>query len=52
MGRPWTHTVPKVVIDDGRLDLDFSPADEQSLAILNGIVIRAVRADEPPQATP
>ncbi|MCL4201823.1 MAG: hypothetical protein KJ000_04970 [Pirellulaceae bacterium] len=37
---PVTHVEPKVLVRDGRLDIEFSPLDSNSFAILNGIVIR------------
>jgi len=50
IGRPWTHTVPKVLVKDGTLDIDFSPLDNQSSAILNAIVIRqATQNPRPPR---
>ncbi len=43
MGQPYVHSVGKVVVKDGCLDVDFSPTLPGSLSILNGIVIRRTR---------
>lgn len=43
LGTPYIHTVPKVTVSDGRLDIDFRPANEDASAILNGISIRQLR---------
>lgn len=43
MGQPYVHTIPRIIVKDGRLDVDFSPVQPDSLTILNGIVIRQLR---------
>ncbi|MBC8874346.1 MAG: hypothetical protein H8E44_33340 [Planctomycetes bacterium] len=43
MGSPYIHLIPRVAVTDGRLDVDFSPANEDALSILNGISIRQIR---------
>lgn len=43
MGQPYVHVIPRVIVKDGRLDVDFSPTLPGSLTILNGIVIRQLR---------
>jgi len=43
MGQPYVHVVPRVMVKDGRLDVDFSPVQPESLTILNGIAIRQLR---------
>jgi len=43
MGQPYVHAVNKVIVKDGRLDVDFSPVSPGSLTILNGIAIWQVR---------
>jgi len=42
-GNPYIHLIPKVTVNDGRLDVDFSPANEDASSILNGISIRQIR---------
>jgi hypothetical protein len=43
MGQPYVHAIPRVIVKDGRLDVDFSPTLPGSLTILNGIAIRQLR---------
>jgi hypothetical protein len=43
MGQPYVHPIPRVIVKDGRLDVDFSPVQPDSLTILNGIAIRQLR---------
>jgi len=43
MGQPYVHTIDRVIVKDGRLDVDFSPTLPGSLTILNGLAIRQVR---------
>jgi hypothetical protein len=42
MGQPYVHTIPNVMVEDDRLDVDLLPA-EGSSTILNGISIRQLR---------
>lgn len=42
-GNPDIYTIPKATVTDGRLDIDFRPADDNTSAILNGISIRQIR---------
>ncbi len=42
LGSPYIHSVPRVIVTDGRLDVDFQPASEDASTILNGISIRHV----------
>jgi hypothetical protein len=39
---PATHVEPKVLVRDGQLDIEFSPLDRDSFAVLSGIIIRQV----------
>jgi len=43
LGSPDIYTIPKATVTDGRLDVDFQPANEDASTILNGISIRQFR---------
>jgi len=43
MGGPYVYPIDRVIVKDGRLDVDFSPVSPDSLTILNGIAIWQVR---------
>jgi len=43
MGQPYVHAVNKVIVKDGRLDVDLIPTSPGSLTILNGIAIWQLR---------
>lgn len=42
LGTPYIHPIPKVIVTDGRLDVDFQPASEDASTILNGISLRQI----------
>ena len=43
MGGPYVYPIDRIIVKDGRLDVDFSPTQPGSLTILNGIAIRQLR---------
>jgi hypothetical protein len=43
LGAPYIHKIRRVAVNDGRLDVDFFAATEDSSAILNGISIRQLK---------
>jgi hypothetical protein len=40
LGGPYIHRIPRVLVSDGRLDIDLTPATPESTTILNGVSIR------------
>ncbi len=48
VGKPWTHTIRRVAVSEGSLDIEFTPLTPDSLPILNAIIIRQLRARRSP----